>query len=668
MSGITVDAPVAPSRGALTPLGVADVRLAPGFWGDRQTLNGDVVLDHCRGWMDRLGWVDNFRLAAEGRLPQGRQGREFSDADVYKLVEAMCWETVRTGRHDLDEIVADLGALFAGAQEADGYLNTRFGHQGADRRYRDLEWGHELYCYGHLVQAGVARLRTGGSADDPLVSVATRAADHVCREFGAEGRPGVDGHPVIEMALVELYRATGVERYLEQARLFVERRGRPALADIEFGRAYFQDDLPVRDADALRGHAVRALYLASGAVDVAVETGDRELLETLADQWQHTVAARTYLTGGMGSRHEGEAFGDDYELPPDRAYAETCAGVASIMLAWRLLLATGETRYADLAERTLFNVVATALARDGRAFFYSNPLQLRVPSPPPDPTVESPRAQAGLRAPWFSVSCCPPNVARTLAALGAYVATTDRSGVQLHQLVAGELRGFLEDGRSVRLRVRTGYPWSGDVSVRVEDAPATPWRLELRLPPWAGEVALVLDEPGGEARTVARAGAGAPGRASVERVWRPGDELRVELPVRPRWTYPDPRIDAVRGCVAVERGPLVYCAEAPADDPVALGAGASAARLALVAVDDTSEPADLATPALDGAVAVGVTARDQPSPADRGTPYRADPPATDLGRTRVEPLVPYFSWGHRGAAAMRVWLPVERNPADISDG
>jgi uncharacterized protein len=188
------------------------------------------------------------------------------------------------------------------------------------------------------------------------------------------------------------------------------------------------------------------------------------------------------------------------------------------------------------------------------------------------------------------------------------------------------------------------------------------------LPPWAGEVALVLDEPGGEPRTVARASAGVPGRASVERVWRPGDELRVDLPVRPRWTYPDPRIDAVRGCVAVERGPLVYCAEAPAADPAALAGDALAARLALVAVDDTSEPADLAEPALDGAVAVGVTARDRPSAADRGTPYRADPPAADLGRTRVEPLVPYFSWGHHGPAAMRVWLPVERNATDISDG
>jgi uncharacterized protein len=672
--------PVAPSRGALTPVAGRDVRVQEGFWGDRQRLNGDVVIDHCREWMARLGWMDNFRLAAARRLPAGRRGREFSDADVYKLVEAMCWEAARTGRRDLDEAVTELGAVIAGAQEPDGYINTRFGHQGLDRRYRDLEWGHELYCFGHLVQAGVARLRTGGggtTADDPLVSVALRAADHVCREFGVGGRQGVDGHPVVEMALVELYRATGAERYLEQARLFVERRGRPALADIELGRAYFQDDVPVREATVLRGHAVRALYLACGAVDVAVETGDRELLEAVADQWQRTIAARTHLTGGMGSRHEGEAFGDDHELPPDRAYAETCAGVASVMLAWRLLLATGEARYADAAERTLFNVVATSVAHDGRAFFYCNPLQVRVPPPPPDPTAESPRAQAGLRAPWFSVACCPPNVARTLASLGAYVATTDRTGLQLHQLVAGELRATLGDGRSVHVSVRTDYPWSGGVTVRVEDGPATPWRLEVRIPSWADGAVVTVGgsaaagraegiggadgTDGGAARTVTHTvtQAAPPGRggASVERAWAPGDELRVELPVRARWSYPDPRIDAVRGCVAVERGPLVYCAESPA-----------AAGLAGVAVDDSSDPVDLAEPEPDGVVAVGVTVRDRTAAADEEPAYRPEPPASPAARPRVQPLIPYFRWGNRGPVTMRVWLPVELPANDLSDG
>ena len=425
--------PVAPHRGgALRPLGIDDVRLDGGFWGERQRLNAETLIPHCLGWERRLGWIDNFRD------PHGERGREFADSDVYKLVEAMAWEAGRSGDAGLDGVIAEIAGEAAVAQEEDGYLNTRFGHRGRDRRYTDLEWGHELYCYGHLIQAAVARLRTRG--EDRLTDVAVRAADHVCEAFGPDGNPGVCGHPEIEMALVELYRATGEQRYLDQASSFVERRGRPALADSERGRAYFQDEMPLREARAFRGHAVRALYLASGAVDVAVETGDDELLATIVRQWEHTIARRTYLTGGMGSRHADEAFGEDFELPPDRAYSETCAGVASVQLAWRLLLATGDARFADLAERTLYNVVATSPALDGSGFFYANPLHQRVPGEAPDPDAESPRAASSLRAPWFRVSCCPTNVARTLASLGGYVATTDDGGIQLHQLASCSVR------------------------------------------------------------------------------------------------------------------------------------------------------------------------------------------------------------------------------------
>ncbi|HEX6469113.1 MAG TPA: beta-L-arabinofuranosidase domain-containing protein [Streptosporangiaceae bacterium] len=625
--------PVDWAGGRLRPLGIDEVRLDGGFWGDRQRLNGEVILGHCLSWMERLGWIDNFR---DPGAPH--RGREFSDSEVYKLLEGMSWEAGRGGDAELDRRVTHLAATIAAAQQPDGYLNTRWHGD----RYADLEWGHELYCYGHLIQAGVARLRSSGNDGDPLVQVARRAADHVCREFGPGGRDGVCGHPEIEMALVELYRATGGERYLEQARLFVERRGRPALADIHLGRAYFQDDMPVRRARTFRGHAVRALYLASGAVDVAVETGDDELLAAVIAQWEHTVAARTYVTGGMGSRHTGEAFGEDWELPPDRAYAETCAGVASVMLSWRLLLATGDPRYADLAERTLYNVVAASPAVDGRAFFYANPLQIRVPGALPDPDAENPRVEAPLRAPWFTVACCPTNVARTLASLSGYVATADGGGVQLHQLVSGTIDTTLAGGRRVGLRVTTGYPWTGAVTVRVEHTSGGPWRLSVRVPPWAAA------EHGTERY------------ATEERDWRPGDEFRLDLPVRPRWTRPDPRIDAVRGCVAVERGPLVYCAESLADDP----------PLAGLHVDTSAPPAEQ-PPGADGlnglnglgGVPVTVAATTTGPPGGDAAlpswPY-GDPPAV-AGPAPAEPrpatLVPYHLWGNRGPATMRVWLP-----------
>jgi DUF1680 family protein len=626
--------PVVPGSGALRPLGIDEVRLEPGFWADRQRLGGEVIIDHCRDWMTRLGWVGNFRLAAEGRPLAERQGREFSDSEVYKLLEALCWEAGRTAAAHAERGVADLTEVVAAAQEPDGYLNTRFGRQGPGVRYSDLERGHELYCYGHLIQAAVARLRTHG--DDGLVAVARRAADHVCAQFGPDGRNGICGHPEIETALAELARATGEERYLEQARLFVERRGRGLLGAHELGQAYFQDDVPVRAARVLRGHAVRALYLACGAVDVAVETGDDELLEAVAEQWRHTVAARTYLTGGMGSRHTGESFGDDFELPPDRAYAETCAGVASVMLAWRLLLATGESHYADAIERTLYNVVAASPAMDGRSFFYANPLQQRVPGYVIDSGNASPHAASGLRSPWFAVSCCPTNLARMLASLGGYVATVDDGGLQLQQLAACTVRATLPDGRAVGLRVETGYPWAGAVTVRVTEAAGGPWRIALRVPAWADGAVLTY----GDLRR--RVG---PGYGVIERDWRPGDELRLDLPLAPRWTTPDPRVDAVRGCVAAERGPLVYCAESVGQDP--------AARLDEVAVDASVPPADHGTDGgLGGAVTLGCTARALQ--------------AGDRGRvTEVTPLtmVPYHLWGNRGPASMRVWLPALPEPA-----
>ncbi|MBO3752026.1 glycoside hydrolase family 127 protein [Streptosporangiaceae bacterium NEAU-GS5] len=575
--------PVVPSSGVRNPLGLSSVRLSPGFWG---APSAATIIDHCYEWMGRVGWIANFT-----DVP--RQGREFSDSEVYKLMEAMAW----AGDPRIDELTS----IIAAAQESDGYLNTRWGHA----RYTDLEWGHELYCYGHLIQAGVARMRAYG--EDRLAEVTRRAADHVCARF-MEGTE-VCGHPEIEMGLIELYRVTGAERYLEMARRFIERRGTPALADIELGRAYFQDDMPVRQAEVLRGHAVRALYLTSAVVDLAVETGDKELLATVERQWERTIARRTYLTGGMGSRHSGESFGDDFELPPDRAYNETCAGVASVMLAQRLLLATGDARYADLAERTLFNVVAAGPAQDGHSFFYTNPLQVRVAGEVLDGV--SPRADGGLRAPWREVSCCPNNIARTYASLAAYVATADERGIQINQLAPGVIS---HDG--LTLQVETDYPWSGEVTVRVAEAPETERRITVRRPSWAGG-----------------------GTAEWEQRWQPGDVVRMELSMTPRWVRADPRVDAVRGCVAIERGPLVYCAESPGTSPL------------LEEVEVST-----ATPPVEDGHDLTVKARRIDSNGALDWPYGSSFEPT-VGEDVELRLVPYFRWGNSGPATMRVWLP-----------
>jgi DUF1680 family protein len=515
-----------------------------------------------------------------------------------------------------------------------------FGRGGQRPRYSDLEWGHELYNDGHLMQAAVARARTTGP--DELVATARRVADHVCDTFGPGGIERVCGHPEVELGLVELARVTGDQRYLDQAALFVDRRGRGSLGEIGFGQAYFQDDMPIRDATVFRGHAVRALYLAASAVDVAVETGDDALLATLITQWEATIARRTYLTGGMGSHHTGEAFGEDFVLPPDRAYSETCAGIASMMLAWRLLLATGEPRFADLFERTLHNVVATSPAPDGRHFFYANPLHQRSPGVVPPEDEESKRAGTSLRAPWFLVACCPTNVARTLASLATYLATADGNGIQVHQYADCRIDTTIDGDRRVGVDVTTRYPADGTVTVRVRETDGAPWALTLRVPAWAS---------GAELTDADGRWPAAPGAVVVERGFRPGDEVTLTLPMAPRWTRPDPRIDAVRGCVAVERGPLVMCAES-----VDLPGGR---HVDGVRVDPSVPPRD----AGDAVVVTGrlVEPVDRPWPYDSGG--RDDPgepdeePQADVGADVDVPLVPYHTWANRGPSTMRVWLP-----------
>jgi DUF1680 family protein len=600
-----------------------------GFWAQRQQTNSDATLDHGRAWMDKLGWIGNFTAVAQ-RCGDAfdRQGREFSDSEVYKLIEAMCWDAGRVPNPTREAEIAELTAIVAGAQASDGYLNTAFGGPGQRPRYSDLASGHELYCTGHLLQAAVAGARTIGQ--DDLFALARRSAEHVCDTFDADGLWGICGHPCVEPALVEFARLTGEQRYLDQAALFVDRRGHRSLPQHQFGWVYFNDDVPVRDAHVLRGHAVRALYLAHGAVDVAVETGDDELLAAVVAQFDRTLARRTYLTGGMGSRYADESFGDDFVLPADRAYVETCAAVATVMLAWRLLLATGETRYGDVIERVLYNVIAAAIGDDGRSFFYANTLHQRTPAESVPVDRERLIVGGAARAPWYEVSCCLPNLGRLLASLGTYLVTATARGLQVHQYADAEVRTRLADGRPVGLRMRTSYPDDGAITVTVAQTPpgadAEPWSIAFRVPSWASGATLT-DRDG--QRSVA------PGTATVRCRFDVGDEIRLDLPVRPRWTVPDARIDAVRGCVAVERGPIVLCAES---------VDQANTDLDDLTVHPGQPPAD--DPA--GAVVPGRLRR----PVDANWPY------AEAATPVPVRLVPYHRWARRGPSTMRVWLPV----------
>jgi uncharacterized protein len=631
-----VDAP-APRRG----VGVGEFTLSQGFWAQRQQVNAAASIEHCHAWMERLGWLANFDAVAHGttsdRTPRGWQ---FADSEVYKLLEAIAWQLGHAPTPELEERYDDLVARVIAAQDPDGYLNTRFGHAGQQPRYGDLEQGHELYCTGHLLQAAVARVRTRG--EDALVAAARRAADQVCEEFGPQGRAGLCGHPEIETALAELGRALGEPRYVDQAALFVERRGHGTLRPIPLlSPAYFQDDVPVREAETWSGHAVRALYLAAGAVDVAAERGDDDLLDAVARQWDAVVGRRTYLTGGMGSRHQDEGFGEDFELPADRAYCETCAGVGAVMVSWRLYLQTGDVRYAELIERVLFNVVAVSPRADGRAFFYSNPLHQRTAGSDVEADAENPRAEGGVRAPWFDVSCCPTNVARTLASWQTYAVGLDPDGVTLLQYAAGEIDVELEQG-VLRLRVETDYPDAPTITVTVLEAPPAAGALRVRVPQWCGTATLGRD--GTATHRVD------PGPAVALEAMTAGATVTLTLPLDPRLTWPDPRIDAVRGTVAVEVGPLVHCLES-----VELPPHLDLDRVQVDAVAGVRRGAD------SGVVEVRLNQPDRRDESGErpAMPYRSSSPRPTSGPAAWVRLTPYHRWAERGPTAMRVFLPVQ---------
>ncbi len=636
--------PVSPTPDAAVahrPLAGRAARLGTGLLHDWQRRNRDASLPLALRQLEAAGNLGNLRLAIAG-AHEGYRGPVFMDSDIYKTLEAVGWELSRGPDPELADFAQETTTLLEKAQQPDGYLNSAIQVSGQPR-YANLAYSHEMYCAGHLIQAAIACQR--GAGLDRLLAVARRFADHLVDTFlGTDG--GLDGHPVVETALAELYRETGHRPYLELASQWIEQRGHGLIGSSGFGLRYLQDHEPVRQASTEVGHVVRALYLEAGVADVAAETGDAELLATSIRRWADMIAAKTYLTGGNGSRHEGESFGDHFELPPDRAYNETCAAIASFQWSWRLLLATGDGRYADHMERILYNGFAGAIDTGGTRFFYVNPLQRRIDHFEKD--------DPGRRREWFSCACCPPNIMRLTASLQHYLATVAGGTLYLHQFTGAELAAPLPGGE-LAVRVDTGYPWSGTVEIQVTSAPPGPAGLALRVPAWSTNPQLLLN---GQPVPAGSAGAG---YRLVHRQWQPGDVLRYELDLTPRRSIPDRRIDAVRGTAAIERGPLVYCFE-QADQP----AGTDLEDLALIPGDLGERAATVpgvGPTVLIEAAALRSEPAGNPAPSASGLPYRQDPEAiapaaNPAGDQVIATAIPYFQWDNRDGRAMRVWLPL----------
>jgi uncharacterized protein len=625
--------PVRPSAQAAVsqrPLQLSDVRITRGFWSDRQRVNREVSIPIGSSRLRDAGNLADLELAAQQLAdqdhvpgPHAYRGPLFMDSDVYKWLEAVSWEYAYEPSADLRAEVDTFSKAVAAAQAPDGYVNSFVQvTRGGRERYRDLTMGHEHYCFGHLIQAAVAAHRVFGECQ--LWQVALRAADHLVSTFGPDGNAGLDGHPVVEMALVELYRETAEPKYLALADHFVSTRGRGTIQGWHREPIYYSDRVPVRDATSPEGHAVRAMYLAAGASDIAAEGRDADgaLDAALERQWRAMTDTKQYVTGGLGSRWDGEAFGDPYELPPDVAYAETCASIGAIQWAWRRLLATGEVHYADGIERLLFNGFISGVSLSGEEFFYVNALQVRSDAVPDDH-----RQPVNGRQKWFQTACCPPNVMRTVSQLAGYLATDAGDGIAIHQYAATDLH----DGER-HLTVDTDYPWDGRVTVTVHAPGPGEWSLALRVPAWCSGA--TITDPDG---AVSPAG---PGYAKVARKWAVGDRVVLDLPMPVRLTAPHPRVDAVRGCRAIERGPIVYAVE-----QIDVSAG--------IAVDDlhlpTSDPASLSV--------------EHRSDLLGGCTVVSGPALTPDGTSGRFVAVPYCTWANREVGPMRVWLPVAEQNA-----
>ena len=627
----------------LTPAQLSNVTIDGTFWAQRMKINRERTIPHVYKQCKETGRIDALKLDWEpGKEPVPHI---FWDSDIYKWIEAASYSLTTHPDPQLDSLIDRLIGLIMKAQQPDGYLNSYYTVVEPEKRWTNLRDQHELYCAGDLFGVAVAHFQATGKRT--LLDVACRYADYIDTVFGSEPgkKPGYPGHEEIELTLIKLYQATGERRYANLAKYFVDERGQqPHYFDHEavergedptkfrFGTyEYLQSHMPVREQTEVVGHAVRAMYLYSGMADVAAEFSDEQLRAALDRLWNHLTSKRMYITGGIGPTKQNEGFTTDYDLPNETAYAETCAAIGLVFWAHRMLQFECDGRYADVMERALYNGVLSGVSLDGEKFFYDNPLT----------------SFGNLhRQEWFKCSCCPTNIVRLIASLGNYVYSQSETDAIVHLYVGGTA-SLQVAGQTVSLRMDTRYPWDGKVTITVEPETPASFGLKLHIPAWCPEFSLKVN--GEEINSLKPQR----GYIRIEREWKTDDcvELNLSMPVELARAHPEVREDI--GCVAIQRGPLVYCLE-QVDNNVPLH------RIVLpkgAKLESHFEP-DL----LDGVVVID------------GNAFIVDDSDWDAQLYCVSEekrkhfkisAIPYFVWANRRIGEMRVWIRTDAWVKDV---
>lgn len=617
------------------------VHLEDGFWLPRIETNRTVSIPSAFRECEKNGRFDNFAIAGGLKKGEHRGDFSFDDTDPYKVIEGASYSLAVKYDKALDAYLDSVISLIAAAQEPDGYLTTCV----TNRCYRLSGWwgkqrwekinSHELYNSGHLYEAAVAHYQATGKRT--LLDVAIRNADLVCQVFGpGEGqihRPS--GHPIIEMALAKLYKVTGNEKYLQTARYFVEETGRGT--DGHQLSEYSQDHKPILQQDEIVGHAVRAGYLYSGVADVAALTHDTAYFNALCRIWDNMAGKKLYITGGIGSRAQGEGFGPDYELNNQTAYCETCASIANVFWNYRMFLATGDAKYADVLERALYNGVISGVSLSGDKFFYDNPLE---------------SMGQHERQRWFGCACCPGNVTRFMASVPLYMYATQANDIYVNLYIQSKAR-LTTEANQVTLEQTTAYPWEGKVTLTVTPETEQEFALRLRIPGWAQDSPVPTDlyaftgKAGAYSVSVNGKKVHArlyDGYATIHRRWKAGDVVEVDLPMDVRRVKANDKVEDDRGKLAIERGPIVFCLEGK-DQP-------DGHVFNKFIPDGTPMTASYDADLLNGVVVLTGTAKE----------VEKDGTVKDVAFKAI----PYSTWNNRGADQMAVWIPASAEYARIT--